>query len=208
MGEALDERYGVSDDEVDIERVRLAMLAEALDPRTFRLLERVGVEPGMHVLELGAGTGSVSAWLAERVGPTGRVMSTDIDLRFHGEMPPNVIVREHDVTRDPLPAEHFHLVDARAVIQHLPERVDVLARLCRALRPGGAMVIEDGTMDYLLETNACVCGDPDRAIEMFRAYEATGCDMVFCLFNPYKVPHDKVMQTIELIGAHVIPEFG
>ena len=43
---------------------------------------------------------------------------------------------------------------------------------------------------------------------MFRAYEATGCDMVFCLFNPYKVPHDKVMQTIELMGAHVIPEFG
>ena len=151
MGETPDERYGVSDDEVDIERVRLAMLAEALDPRTFRLLERVGVEPGMHVLELGAGTGSVSAWLAERVGPTGRVMSTDIDLRFHGEMPPNVIVREHDVTRDTLPAEHFHLVHARAVIQHLPERVDVLARLCRALRPGGAMVIEDGAMAEFAE---------------------------------------------------------
>ena len=72
--------------------------------------------------------------------------------------------------------------------------------------------VEDGsidhlTMDYLLETNACVCGDPGRAIEMFRAYEATGCDMVFCLFNPYKVPHDKVMQTIELMGAHVIGEF-
>ena len=41
------------------------------------------------------------------------------------------------------------------------------------------------------------------------AYEATGCDMVFCLFNPYNVPHDdKVMQTIELMGAEVIPEFG
>ena len=29
MGEAPNERYGVSDDEVDIERVRLAMLDEA-----------------------------------------------------------------------------------------------------------------------------------------------------------------------------------
>jgi hypothetical protein len=25
--------------------------------------------------------------------------------------------------------------------------------------------------------------------------------------NPYKIPHDKVMQTIELMGAHVIPKF-
>lgn len=37
--------------------------------------------------------------------------------------------------------------------------------------------VEDGsvnrlTMHYLLDTNACVCGDPDRAL--FRAYKATG----------------------------------
>ena len=147
----LDERYGVRDDEVGTERVRLSMLAQSLDPGTFRLLERVGVEPGMHALELGAGTGSVSAWLAERVGPGGRVMSTDIDLRFHADMPSNVIVRRHDASRDPLPAEHFHLVHARAVIQHIPERVEVLARLVEALRPGGAMVIEDGAMGEFAE---------------------------------------------------------
>ncbi len=145
------ERYGVADDEVDIERVRLSMLARTLDPGTFRLLERVGVEPGMHVLEMGAGTGSVSAWLAERVGPQGRVMSTDIDLRFHADMPPNVIVRQHDAARDRLPAQHFHLVHARAVIQHIPERVEVLAKLADALRPAGAMVIEDGAMAEFAE---------------------------------------------------------
>ena len=39
------ERYGVTDHEVDIERVRLSMLAGTLDPGTFRLLERVGVGP-------------------------------------------------------------------------------------------------------------------------------------------------------------------
>ena len=146
-----DERYGVRDDEVDIERVRLSMLAQSLDPGTFRLLERVGVEPGMHVLELGAGTGSVSAWLAGRVGADGRVMSTDVDLRFHADMLANVIVRQHDAARDPLPAEHFHLVHARAVIQHIPERVEVMARLAAALRPGGAMVIEDGAMAEFAE---------------------------------------------------------
>ncbi len=140
------ERYGVADDEVEIERLRLSMLAKTLDPGTFRLLDRVGVEPGMHVLEVGAGTGSVSAWLAERVGPDGRVMSTDIDLRFHAEMPPNVIVRQHDAARDRLPSEHFQVVHARAVIQHIAEREAVMERLADALCPGGAMVIEDGAM--------------------------------------------------------------
>ena len=64
------------------------------------------------------------------------------------------------------------------------------------------------TMEYLVETNACVAGDPDRAIEMFKAYEATGCDVVFCLMNPYSIGHEDVMQTIELMGKHVIPAFS
>ncbi len=63
------------------------------------------------------------------------------------------------------------------------------------------------TMDYLMDTNACVAGDPDQAIEMFKAYEATGCDVVFCLMNPYSISHENVMQTIELMGEHVIPAF-
>jgi alkanesulfonate monooxygenase SsuD/methylene tetrahydromethanopterin reductase-like flavin-dependent oxidoreductase (luciferase family) len=72
--------------------------------------------------------------------------------------------------------------------------------------------VEDGSidflnMDYLLDTNACVCGDPDQAIEMFKACEATGCDVVFYLFNPYNVTHEAAMQTIELMGLHVIPAF-
>ncbi len=33
-------------------------------------------------------------------------------------------------------------------------------------------------------------------------------DVLLCLVNPYKVPHDKVMQTIELIGKYVVPEFN
>ena len=40
-----------------------------------------------------------------------------------------------------------------------------------------------------------------------KAYEATGADLLLCLVNPYKIPHAKVMQTIELLGRHVIPEF-
>jgi len=139
-------RYKVQHHEIDIERVRLDMLAEARDPRTFAVLEEAGVAAGMHVLEVGAGNGSVSAWLAERVGVEGRVTSTDVDLRFHAEMPRNVDVLQHDITQDPLAESGYDLIHARAVIQHLPEREAALGRLCAALRPGGVMVIEDGAM--------------------------------------------------------------
>lgn len=142
-----DERYGAADHEIEIERTRLSLLAEARDPKTVAVLHAVGIEPGMHCLELGAGSGTVSAWLADRVGPDGRVMSTDIDLRFHGEMPDNVIVRRHDIENDrPLPAEHFDVVHARAVLQHLPTRQTVLAALVDLVKPGGYVVIEDGNM--------------------------------------------------------------
>ena len=141
------ERYGVDDAEVDIERVRLGMLAEARDPKSFEMLERVGIAEGMHCLELGAGAGTVSAWMAEQVGADGRVMSTDIDLQFHNDMPDNVIVRQHDIENDkPLPAEHFDIVHARAVMQHVPTREAVMGKLIDCLKPGGWLVIEDGNM--------------------------------------------------------------
>jgi alkanesulfonate monooxygenase SsuD/methylene tetrahydromethanopterin reductase-like flavin-dependent oxidoreductase (luciferase family) len=63
------------------------------------------------------------------------------------------------------------------------------------------------TMDYLWDSGAAVVGDPDRCIELAKRYEAAGCDLLLCLFNPYKIPHDAVMKSIELIGKHVIPAF-
>jgi alkanesulfonate monooxygenase SsuD/methylene tetrahydromethanopterin reductase-like flavin-dependent oxidoreductase (luciferase family) len=62
-------------------------------------------------------------------------------------------------------------------------------------------------MDYLYDTGAGVVGDPDRVIEICKRYEAVGCELLFCLLNPYNIPHEQVMHSIELLGRHVIPEF-
>jgi hypothetical protein len=40
-----------------------------------------------------------------------------------------------------------------------------------------------------------------------KRYEAGGCAILLCLVNPPNIPHAKVMQTIELMGKGVIPEF-
>jgi alkanesulfonate monooxygenase SsuD/methylene tetrahydromethanopterin reductase-like flavin-dependent oxidoreductase (luciferase family) len=62
--------------------------------------------------------------------------------------------------------------------------------------------------DWLRDQKCVLAGDPDQVIETAKAYEAAGVDLLLCLVNPYSIPHDKVMQTIELMGKHVLPEFG
>src|SRR5437764_5658736 len=106
-----------------------------LDGKTLAVLDRIGVQPGWRCLEVGAGAGTVSRALADRVGADGSVWSVDIDLRFHDAMPANVDVKQLDVVRDDLPPSHFDVVHARAVLQHIPEREHVLDRLLAALRP-------------------------------------------------------------------------
>jgi alkanesulfonate monooxygenase SsuD/methylene tetrahydromethanopterin reductase-like flavin-dependent oxidoreductase (luciferase family) len=63
------------------------------------------------------------------------------------------------------------------------------------------------TMDYLWDSGAAVVGDPERCIEIAKRYQKVGCDLLMCLFNPYKIPHEAVMKSIELMGKYVIPEF-
>ena len=64
------------------------------------------------------------------------------------------------------------------------------------------------TFDYLTTTGSCIVGDPDRCIETAKRYKAAGCDLLLCLVQPWNIPHEKVMQSIELLGKHVIPELS
>lgn len=73
-------------------------------------------------------------------------------------------------------------------------------------------IVEAGThemldFNYLRDSKATLCGTPDQLIETAKAYEEAGVDLLLCLVNPYNIPHEKVMQTIELMGKHVLPEF-
>jgi SAM-dependent methyltransferase len=126
------------------ERERLASLARLRDPFSIAVFERIGIRDGWRCLEVGGGSGLLSRWLARRVAPSGSVLSTDVDLRFHVPPEGNLEVRQHDITRDALPAESFDLVHARAVLQHLAGREEALDRMIAATRPGGWIVAEDG----------------------------------------------------------------
>jgi alkanesulfonate monooxygenase SsuD/methylene tetrahydromethanopterin reductase-like flavin-dependent oxidoreductase (luciferase family) len=64
------------------------------------------------------------------------------------------------------------------------------------------------SMDYLVDSGACVVGTPADCVETCRRYEEAGVDLLLCLVNPYKIGHDDVMQTIELMASDVIPAFA
>ena len=130
---------------------RFAALAAMFDAGTIHHLDARGVGPGWRCLEVGGGGGSIAAWLADRVGPAGRVLVTDIDPRHLESLgrarAGNVDVQRHDIVADPLPEAAFDLIHLRLVFMHLREWRLVLRKLLAALKPGGWLVDEEFDSD-------------------------------------------------------------
>jgi SAM-dependent methyltransferase len=133
---------------------RMQVLAALFDAHTRRALDATGLAPRWNCLEVGGGGGSVARWLAERVGPQGSVLCTDLDPRHIDGDLPNLRVERHDIVRDPLPEARFDLIHARLVLIHIPERAAVLAKLASALKPDGWLVIEDFDTASMLPDSA------------------------------------------------------
>ena len=137
-------KYFATDEKDEPELERIKAMQAVSDPATFRRLEKIGVSKGWKCLEVGAGAGSVAQWLAERVGPKGKVVATDINPRFLLHLnKPNIEVRQHDITKDELETGYYDLVHSRLLLQHLPEPEKVLARMVAAVRPGGWLFMEE-----------------------------------------------------------------
>ncbi|GIE85342.1 class I SAM-dependent methyltransferase [Actinoplanes regularis] len=134
-----------NDDPVAAGRHRL--LAEVLDPFTVERLAGLGDLTGRRCLEAGAGGGSVATWLAERAGPGGSVLATDLNPR-HLRTDLGYAVLRHDLSAEPVPDPPWDLIHARLVLSHLPARAEILDRLAAALAPGGTLVIEEWASAY------------------------------------------------------------
>ncbi|GHB44744.1 methyltransferase [Streptomyces umbrinus] len=133
---------------------RFDALAALFDPTTFRHIERFGIGSGWRCWEVGAGGTSVVSWLAKKVGPTGKVVATDIDTSWATSAVRTPIeLRVHDVGVDEPPGEGFDLVHARLVLVHVADRERALRSMIRSLRPGGRLLVEDA--DPALQPLAC-----------------------------------------------------
>jgi 2-polyprenyl-3-methyl-5-hydroxy-6-metoxy-1,4-benzoquinol methylase len=123
------------------ERERLALMSRLLDPMHRRHIESLGVGPGARVLEVGCGNGSVAAWLAERVAPSGQAAAVDLDLSLIDVRAPKLDVRQGDIVAGPVDPGGFDLVTARAVLHHVTNVEAAVRNLAASLAPGGAIVL-------------------------------------------------------------------
>ncbi len=176
-------RY-VMDRQAPEEAERLSLLETWADVGTTRCLDAVGVRPGSICLEVGAGAGSIARWLCERVGINGRVVATDIDcsLLYSIDLP-NLEVLRQDLVSDDLPENAFDLVHARMVLEHLPERAQVLRKLTSSLKPGGWIVIEDQDIVSVAPASTQSAGMNSqfmiRSSALVRLLNAAGVDLEY-----------------------------
>lgn len=161
---------------------RFSALAALYDAHTTRYLLDRCIGPGWSCLEVGAGGGSIAAWISDRVGQTGRVVATDVDTRFVETLGrTNLEIWHHDITRDPVPSSAFDLVHSRMVLIHLQERDEVLKGLAVALKPGGWLVCEEfDSVSYLPDPNGSPGEVSLRTLHaMGRVMEAEGVERRF-----------------------------
>lgn len=132
----------VLDSGTDLGREQLEYLEELLDGPTAQFVESLGPPNGGRCLDVGAGNGSMTRWLACRVSSPDRVSTIDLE-DAHLDVPPGVTVHRYDVN-DGLPTrDRFDLIHARLLLMHLRRRRDILAELAGALETGGRLVVAD-----------------------------------------------------------------
>jgi SAM-dependent methyltransferase len=134
-------------------RERLRFIASVLQPGTDALLNRAGIATGARCLDVGCGGGDMTAVLARRVGPSGRVLGIDLDTekldlcrREAAELGLHNVDFQLADLREWQPPDPFDVIYIRFVLTHLPDPAAATKTLLGWLRPGGRIIVED--IDY------------------------------------------------------------
>ncbi|MGI5479829.1 methyltransferase domain-containing protein [Streptomyces lavendofoliae] len=132
------------------------------------------VRPGLEVLDVGCGPGTITADLAALVGPDGRVTAVDAaagvleqaraTTRERGL--DNVRFAVADVHALDFPDDSFDIVHAHQVLQHVGDPVRALREMRRVCRPGGVVAARDS--DYAAFAWYPVVPVLDEWLELYR----------------------------------------
>lgn len=117
------------------------------------LLELLDAQPGERVLDLGCGTGHVTADIAEAVGPDGEVVGIDASPAMVEQAQaehPDLDVRHADAT-DFTVDEPLDAVYSNAALHWIDDQDAALSCVADALRPGGRFVAEMGAEGNIVE---------------------------------------------------------
>jgi len=120
-----------------------------LGPVTEAMLDLADLQPGDHVLDLAAGAGEPALSAAQRVGPSGHVLATDISSSIIGFAAQtakerglaNFETKVMDGEKPDQPDDSFDAVLSRLGLIYFPDRPGALKGARRVLRRGGRIVL-------------------------------------------------------------------
>lgn len=128
------------------------------------------LRPGLDVLDVGCGPGTITAEFAHRVAP-GRVVgldrASDVVELAADHRSENLSFAVGDVYGLDFDDDTFDLVHAHQLLQHLSDPVAALREMRRVCRPDGVVAVRDA--DYDAFTWAPADARLDRWLSMYRA---------------------------------------
>jgi ubiquinone/menaquinone biosynthesis C-methylase UbiE len=114
-----------------------------------KIMDTIGIKPGMVIGEVGAGTGRMTMWIAERVGDSGKVYANDINRRSLEHLErrcerdgfENVEIIVGEVEDPKLPANALDIAFMINVYHHLDNPVPLIRNILPSLKPNGILAI-------------------------------------------------------------------
>lgn len=124
-----------------------AIIRPWLHEATQAMLGMAGVKPGSHVLDVAAGAGDQTLDIANRVGPQGYVLATDLSpeiLQFAGRQAAaaghrHVEIRVSDGQELQIEDSTFDAVVCRLGLMFFTDPLQGLREMARVLKPGGGV---------------------------------------------------------------------
>lgn len=129
------------------------------EPEVRQAIADLQLPPGSYGLDVGCGVGLYALWLAEAVGPQGRVLGLEPEAervalaqRQVGDRlaPGRLEFRQGDGTALPLVDRSCDWVWCSDVLHHIADPVLALQEFMRVLRPGGTIIIKESQVAQAL----------------------------------------------------------
>jgi predicted methyltransferase len=122
------------------------------DQKPAQVVDALELKPGMHVADLGAGSGYFTRRFVEAVGETGKVYVIDVEpealkyveeslIRMHRRFEAEFILARPDNPK--IPVESVDLIFVCDTYHHLEDRADYFRNVKTSLKPGGRIALID-----------------------------------------------------------------
>ena len=152
---------------------QISLSVEKVDGQMF-IKTDVCPQAGDAILDLGCGTGELSAYLAELVGPEGKVVAVDPDKerlllaqQSYGDLK-NLSFVEGSASNFPgIDSESYDIIFSNHVIHWITDKHEVFKDMFGSLKSGGKIAIQYAEHLYSFEISAYKILNPENAQRIF-----------------------------------------